>query len=59
MNEIFTILIYDNHEFAGVPEILDILACIISGLIVPLREEHIMFFHHVIIPLHKVIQRIG
>ena len=33
---------------------MDILASIISGFAVPLREEHIIFFKNVIIPLHKV-----
>jgi len=37
-----------------VAELLDILASIISGFAVPLREEHVKFFKNVIIPLHKV-----
>jgi serine/threonine-protein phosphatase 2A regulatory subunit B' len=30
------------------------LASIISGFAVPLRDEHVIFFKNVIIPLHKV-----
>jgi serine/threonine-protein phosphatase 2A regulatory subunit B' len=30
------------------------LASIISGFAVPLRDEHVVFFKNVIIPLHKV-----
>ena len=54
MNECFYTLIHESHKFNGAAELLDILASIISGFAVPLREEHIMFFNNVIIPLHKV-----
>jgi len=47
-------LIHENYKFNGVAELLDILASIISGFAVPLREEHVKFFKNVIIPLHKV-----
>lgn len=50
----FLTLIHENYKFNGSPELLDILAAIISGFAVPLREEHIIFFKTVIIPLHKV-----
>jgi serine/threonine-protein phosphatase 2A regulatory subunit B' len=30
------------------------LASIISGFAVPLRDEHVIFFQNIIIPLHKV-----
>ena len=42
------------HKFNGASELLDILASIISGFAVPLREEHVIFFKNIIIPLHKV-----
>jgi hypothetical protein len=46
---------YDTGEkFNGAAELLDILASIISGFAVPLRDEHVIFFQNVIIPLHKV-----
>jgi len=47
-------LIHENYKFNGAAELLDILASIISGFAVPLREEHVIFFKTVIIPLHKV-----
>ena len=50
----FYTLIHENYKFNGSPELLDILASIISGFAVPLREEHVNFFKTVIIPLHKV-----
>jgi serine/threonine-protein phosphatase 2A regulatory subunit B' len=54
MNECFYTLIQENHKFNGAAELLDILASIISGFAVPLRDEHVQFFKNVIIPLHKV-----
>lgn len=54
MNETFYTLIHEAHKFNGAAELLDILASIISGFAVPLREEHVIFFKNVIIPLHKV-----
>jgi len=50
----FHILIHEIHKFNGASELLDILASIISGFAVPLREEHVVFFKSIIIPLHKV-----
>lgn len=54
INDSFLSLIHENHKFNGAAELLDILAAIISGFAVPLREEHILFFKLIIIPLHKV-----
>ena len=54
INDTFLALIHENHKFNGAAELLDILAAIISGFAVPLREEHIIFFKTIIIPLHKV-----
>jgi len=54
INECFFSLIHDAHKFNGAAELLDILASIISGFAVPLRDEHVIFFKNVIIPLHKV-----
>lgn len=50
----FHTLIHENFKFNGAAELLDILASIISGFAVPLREEHVTFFKYVIVPLHKV-----
>ena len=54
INETFYTLIHEGHKFNGASELLDILASIISGFAVPLREEHVIFFKNIIIPLHKV-----
>ena len=54
MNECFFALIHETHKFNGAAELLDILASIISGFAVPLRDEHVIFFTNIIIPLHKV-----
>lgn len=54
INDCFYSLIHETFKFNGASELLDILASIISGFAVPLREEHIVFFKNVIIPLHKV-----
>lgn len=54
MTDTFNALIHENYKFNGTSELQDILASIISGFAVPLREEHVVFFHNIIIPLHKV-----
>lgn len=54
MDQMFQVLIHETHKFNGASEILDILASIISGYAIPLRDEHIRFFNNIIIPLHKV-----
>ena len=54
INECFFALIHETHKFNGAAELLDILASIISGFAVPLRDEHVIFFKSIIIPLHKV-----
>ena len=54
MTDTFNALIHENYKFNGTSELQDILASIISGFAVPLREEHVIFFHNIIIPLHKV-----
>lgn len=54
MNDCLLALIHENFKFNGAAELLDILAAIISGFAIPLREEHVIFFKTIIIPLHKV-----
>lgn len=54
ITDCFLTMIHETQRFNGASELLDILASIISGFAVPLREEHVMFFRNVIIPLHKV-----
>ena len=43
-----------SKKTCGVEELLDIMSSIVSGFAIPLREEHIIFFKNIIIPLHKV-----
>jgi serine/threonine-protein phosphatase 2A regulatory subunit B' len=47
-------IINDSEKFNGVDRLLEILACIIKGFNVPLREEHVKSFYRIFIPLHKV-----
>ena len=54
INDCFLIMIHETQRFNGASELLDILASIISGFAVPLREEHVLFFKTILIPLHKV-----
>ena len=54
ITDCFHLLIHEIHKFNGASELLDIMASIISGFAVPLREEHVIFFKNIIIPLHKV-----
>lgn len=54
INDCFLTMIHETQKFNGASELLDILASIISGFAVPLREEHVIFFKVVMIPLHKV-----
>jgi len=54
VTDTFYTLIHEVYKFNGAAELLDIFASIISGFAVPLREEHVVFFKTVIIPLHKV-----
>jgi serine/threonine-protein phosphatase 2A regulatory subunit B' len=54
VTDTFYTLIHEIYKFNGAAELLDIFASIISGFAVPLRDEHVIFFKTVIIPLHKV-----
>ena len=54
ITDCFNLLIHEIHKFNGASELLDIMASIISGFAIPLREEHAIFFINIIIPLHKV-----
>ncbi|ODQ64185.1 protein phosphatase 2A regulatory B subunit [Nadsonia fulvescens var. elongata DSM 6958] len=54
INNIFFEFIYETDRFNGTAELLEILGSIINGFAVPLKPEHVKFFEHVLIPLHKV-----
>ncbi|XP_078490344.1 serine/threonine-protein phosphatase 2A 56 kDa regulatory subunit alpha isoform-like [Ciona intestinalis] len=53
MNNIFLTFIYETEQFAGIPELLEILGSIINGFALPLKSEHRQFLMKVLIPLHK------
>lgn len=54
ISDILNSLVTERVKMNGTAELLDILAAIISGFAVPLREEHHDFFQKTIVPLHKV-----
>ncbi len=54
ITDCFHLLIHEIHKFNDASELLYIMASIISGFAIPLREEHVLFFKNIIIPLHKV-----
>ena len=41
ITDLFNSLIHENYKFNGTSELQDILAAIISGFAVPLRDEHV------------------
>lgn len=45
---------YNIETHNGLTELLEILSSITSGLAMPLKQEHVIFFQRVLIPLHKV-----
>lgn len=53
MNNIFLTFIYELEQFAGIPELLEILGSIINGFALPLKTEHRLFLLKVLVPLHK------
>lgn len=53
INHIFLRFVYENDNFFGIGELLEILGSIINGLALPLKEEHRTFLLKVLIPLHK------
>ena len=54
ISDFFHLLLHETHKNNGASEVIDIVASIISGVAVPIREEHIIFFKNTIVPLHKV-----
>ena len=43
-----------NDRVAGVDEILTIYNAIVCGFVLPIKQEHIQFLTHCILPLHKL-----
>ncbi|ORY97639.1 phosphatase 2A regulatory B subunit-domain-containing protein [Syncephalastrum racemosum] len=53
ISNIFFQYIYETEKFNGIAELLEIMGSIINGFAIPLKEEHKVFLHRVLIPLHK------
>ena len=43
-----------RNRTEGVAELLEIAGSVVSGFVVPLRQEHLVFLDKVILPLHKL-----
>ena len=52
IRNIFVTFIYESETHNGIADLLDLLLGIIAGFAVPLKEEHRVFFHRTLIPLH-------
>ncbi|EPY51306.1 protein phosphatase regulatory subunit Par1 [Schizosaccharomyces cryophilus OY26] len=53
ISNLFLQYIYENEQFSGIAELLEILGSIINGFALPLKEEHKVFLSRVLIPMHK------
>jgi serine/threonine-protein phosphatase 2A regulatory subunit B' len=51
---VFFKVIYESESHNGIGELLDMLASIINGFALPLKDEHKDFLMKALIPLHKV-----
>ena len=47
-------IIYENNYFPGITELLEVVGSISNGLTAPIKQEHIEFLHHILIPLHAL-----
>jgi serine/threonine-protein phosphatase 2A regulatory subunit B' len=54
INECFYSLIHEKHKFNGASEMIINISPMVSGFNVPLREENVIMFKSIIVPLHKV-----
>ena len=54
INYIFYEFLYERKEHNGIAELLEILASIINGFTVPIRDEHKKSLEKSLIPLHKM-----
>jgi serine/threonine-protein phosphatase 2A regulatory subunit B' len=54
INQIFWQFIYETERHNGIAELLEILGSIINGFALPLKDEHKLFLHKALLPLHKV-----
>lgn len=45
--------VYESRQHHGIAELLEILASIINGFAVPIKDEHKDMLKHALVPLHK------
>ncbi|XP_057428006.1 serine/threonine protein phosphatase 2A 57 kDa regulatory subunit B' beta isoform-like [Lotus japonicus] len=53
INDIFYRFIFETQRHNGISELLEILASIINGFALPMKEEHKLFLIRTLVPLHK------
>ncbi|KAK7357823.1 hypothetical protein VNO80_17120 [Phaseolus coccineus] len=53
INNVFYRFIFETQRHNGISELLEILASIINGFALPMKEEHKLFLIRTLIPLHK------
>ena len=53
MQNILYTFLFEEKFFCGINEILEIFMSIINGYAVPLKQEHLVFFRKILIPLHS------
>ncbi|CAK8574125.1 unnamed protein product [Lathyrus sativus] len=53
INNIFYRFIFETQRHNGICELLEIMASIINGFALPMKEEHKLFLIRALIPLHK------
>jgi len=53
INNVFYRFIFETQRLNGISELLEIMASIINGFALPMKEEHKLFLLRTLIPLHK------
>ena len=53
INNVFYQFIFETEKHNGIAKLLEILGSIISGFVLPMKEEHKLFLVQAPIPLHK------
>eukprot|EP00798_Chlamydomonas_sp_ICE-L_P009809 gene9809-7697_t len=53
INNVFYRFIFETERHNGIAELLEILGSIINGFALPLKDEHKLFLHRALMPLHK------
>uniref|UniRef100_A0A1D1XEG3 Serine/threonine protein phosphatase 2A regulatory subunit n=1 Tax=Anthurium amnicola TaxID=1678845 RepID=A0A1D1XEG3_9ARAE len=53
VSNIFYRFVFETERHNGIAELLEVFGSVISGLTLPLKEEHKMFLWRALVPLHK------